>query len=265
MNNYCTHCFSVELATKIGMREAVILQHFYWWHQHNAALKSMNIDGRVWFYLSAAKIQEVFPYLSAQAVKTILGHLINDGYLIKDHKGEGQDKFDRTTWYSLTDRAIQLFHLPISTNGDAEINPIVNNNNIVNNISSNEENINISNPKPRKFDFLKALLAAGVEPEVAQAWMQVRKAKKAVNTEIAWKAVERELSKTSTPAGECIRFAVEHSWSGFKAEWMENEKAPRTAKPAPAAAPAPRDNSFARMMEVGKRLGIIAQSPYDKQ
>lgn len=132
-------------------------------------------------------------------------------------------------------------------------------------ISSNEENINIyNNPKPQKFDFLKALLAAGVEPEVAQAWMQVRKAKKAVNTEIAWKAVERELSKTSTPASECIRFAVEHSWSGFKAEWMENEKAPRTAKPAPAAAPAPRDNSFARMMEVGKRLGIIAQSPYDK-
>ena len=264
MQSFNTHSFSVELATKIGLREAIILQHFYWWYEHNESIKAMNIDGHVWFYLSTAKIQEVYPYLSTQAVKTIVGHLIDEGYLVKDHKGEGQDKFDRTTWYSLTDKAIQLFHLPISTNGDAEISHKVNNI-VVNNISSYEENINISNPKPRKFDFLKALLAAGVEPEVAQAWMQVRKAKKAVNTEIAWKAVERELSKTSTPAGECIRFAVEHSWSGFKAEWMENEKAPRTAKPAPAAAPAPRDNSFARMMEVGKRLGIIAQSPYDKQ
>ena len=97
----------------------------------------MNIDGRVWFYLSSLKIQEVFPYLSPQAVKTILSHLIENGFLIKDHKGEGQDKFDRTTWYSLTDKAIQLFHLRISTNGEAENNHIVNNRSY--NTSSNEE------------------------------------------------------------------------------------------------------------------------------
>lgn len=79
MNNYCTHCFSVELATRIGMREAIILQHLYWWYQHNADIPAMNIDGRVWFFLSTAKIAEVFPYLSEKVVRTILEKLIKDG------------------------------------------------------------------------------------------------------------------------------------------------------------------------------------------
>ena len=98
--NYTTHCFSVELATKIGVREAIILQHLFWWHQHNASVPNMCIDGRVWFYIPVSQITYIFPYFTNNAVRTILDKLIEAGYLVKDHKGEGQQKFNRTNWYA---------------------------------------------------------------------------------------------------------------------------------------------------------------------
>lgn len=114
--------------------------------------------------------------------------------------------------------------------------------NDINALSKDKDNISI-NPKPQKFDFRKALLSAGVEPEVADAWLQVRKAKKAVNTEIAWKAIEKEIAKTANTANECIRYAVEHSWCGFKAEWCETATA-RAHRPAPARKNDPLDYDF---------------------
>lgn len=138
MANYSTHCFSVELATKIGLREAIILQHLFWWHEHNKALPDKNMDGHVWFFISAGQIAEVFPYLSVKTVRNIIEKLISEGFLIKDHKGEGQDKFNRTNWYALTNCSLGLFHFPVWENGDTEKgSSIVNNkvNNKDNNIS----------------------------------------------------------------------------------------------------------------------------------
>lgn len=272
MNNYCTHCFSVELATRIGMREAVILQHLYWWHQHNADIPAMNIDGRVWFFLSATKIAEVFPYLSEKVVRTILENLIKDGYLVKDHKGEGAQRFNRTNWYALTESALGFFHLPIWGNGEPEMGKsIVNSNNY--NTSPNGESNNISiNTKPQKFDFRKALLTAGVEPEVADAWLQVRKAKKAVNTEIAWKAIEKEITLAGqnghTP-DECINLAVVKSWSGFKWSWMENEldstRSTRSTHGTERNAGKPRRNNMEDLMALGAEMFGPQTTPYDEQ
>ena len=76
-----------------------------------------------------------------------------------------------------------------------------------------------------RFDFLKALKSIGVSDEVAHAWMQVRKTKRATNTEIAFNSIKREIDNSGRPADECIRTAVERSWSGFKAEWMPKQPA----------------------------------------
>ena len=93
----------------------------------------------------------------------------------------------------------------------------------------NKEDINKStNNIAKAFDFKAALIALGVTKEVADAWMQVRKTKKAVNTEIAFRSVQREIEKAGRPADECIRIAVERSWSGFRADWLhEKEASPR--------------------------------------
>ena len=131
-----------------------------------------------------------------------------------------------------------------------------------NKISSNEDN-NISiSQKPQKFDFRKALLSAGVEPEVADAWLQVRKAKEAVNTEIAWKAIEKEIAKTANTANECIRYAVEHSWCGFKAEWCETATA-RTSTHGPGRSP--RRNNTEDLLALGAEMFGPQPTPYDEQ
>lgn len=73
--------------------------------------------------------------------------------------------------------------------------------------------------KPR-FDFKSSLLSLGVSEEVAEAWMSVRKTKRATNTEIAFRKVAEEIQKSGKTAEECITIAVENSWQGFKAEWI---------------------------------------------
>ena len=135
-----------------------------------------------------------------------------------------------------------------------------------NKISSNEDN-NISiSPKPQKFDFRKALLSAGVEPEVADAWMQVRKAKKAVNTEIAWKAISNQIAraeKIGKNANECIRVAVEKSWSGFNADWLEDF--PSKGTPSRRAGAPVRRNNMEDLMALGAEMFGPQSTPYDEQ
>ena len=54
--------------------------------------------------------------------------------------------------------------------------------------------------------------------------MEVRKERKAANTETAFKGLAREIHNSGMSAEECIRLAVENSWRGFKAEWVTNQR-----------------------------------------
>ena len=139
-------------------------------------------------------------------------------------------------------------------------------NNTIDNNPSNE-GISIIPPTPKRFDFRKALLELGVSQEVADAWMQVRKATKAVNTEIAFNAIANEIAKAAaigkTP-DDCIRYAVEKSWRGFKADWMADY--PTKGTPTRNTSSQPRGDKFERMMEVGRELFGNPQKPvYDEQ
>lgn len=72
-----------------------------------------------------------------------------------------------------------------------------------------------------KFDFRAALKEIGVTDEVADAWLMVRKGKKATNSKIAFDKVVREITKSGRSAEECIRIAAENSWQGFEASWLD--------------------------------------------
>lgn len=83
---------------------------------------------------------------------------------------------------------------------------------------------NIQSQAPEKFSFKKSLLDLGVEEQIASDWMQVRKAKKAANTETAFNAIKNQIEISNIPANDCIKIAVERSWQGFKAEWLHENK-----------------------------------------
>lgn len=96
-----------------------------------------------------------------------------------------------------------------------------------NNSKHNATNVaNRDNNKPpynSPFDFYKALLNYGVSEETAKAWLAVRKAKRCVNTELAFHETMEEVRKSGQSAEQCIRFAAARSWAGFRADWMQNE------------------------------------------
>ena len=87
----------------------------------------------------------------------------------------------------------------------------------------NNKDINMS-IKKAAFDFYRELLLLGVNEQTAKDWMQVRKEKRAANTETAFRRIQQEIAKTGLTAEECIRLSAETSWQGFKAEWLQNKQ-----------------------------------------
>jgi hypothetical protein len=74
----------------------------------------------------------------------------------------------------------------------------------------------------QKFNFRKELENLGIEKEIVNTWIEIRKRKRAVNSEIAFNAIKREIEKTNLTANECILKAVEKSWVGFEAKYLDN-------------------------------------------
>jgi uncharacterized protein YdaU (DUF1376 family) len=104
------------------------------------------------------------------------------------------------------------------------------NTNVIRSENENEnenENINDNENKDKngvetKFDAKDALLKMGVDSNLADEWLKVRKHKKRINTRTAFLKIWREIKKTELTANDCIKAAIEHSWGGFEADWLTN-------------------------------------------
>lgn len=108
---------------------------------------------------------------------------------------------------------------------------------------------------PPTFDFRKGLVDLGITPETADAWIRVRRSKRAVNSEIALKGIAREIGKAGRPAEECARLAVEQSWQGFNAAWALRYWAPpQRYQGSGAPRQAPRHEDYVRAAEEAKRM-----------
>ena len=95
------HSFNVDLATKYGMVEAILLNHICFWIAKNKANNVHAHDGRYWTYTTVKALSELYPYLTANQVRRALEKLKDKGLIID---GEYNAKpFDRTKWYSLSD------------------------------------------------------------------------------------------------------------------------------------------------------------------
>lgn len=250
MGNYSAHCFSVDLALRVGLNEAIILQHFHYWHTLNESNDTMQSDGKTWFFLSNARIRQVFPYLSERKIRTAIEHLVVGGYIVKD-EGRG---YNRSTWYALTKSALMLF-----SPSDETSNAFVKTSNafsgnvesIDSNIDNNIDNNIISEGKEiykekKKFDFRTALIEAGVTEEVADAWLQVRKTKHATNTKLAFDETMHQIEISGYPADDCIRMAAIKSWRGFSAAWMLNAIESENVKS--------KETSFTRNLRTMKQM-----------
>ena len=77
-----------------------------------------------------------------------------------------------------------------------------------------------------KFIFKSELKKLGVSEEQASEFMQVRKAKKAVNTKNAFDMLIAETQKANLSLDQVINYCLkrQNPWSAFKAAWYTNEQ-----------------------------------------
>lgn len=79
-----------------------------------------------------------------------------------------------------------------------------------------------------QFDFLSALLAEGVSEQTALDYMAVRKKKKGVNTETAFKGLKAEVIKAGYTMEQALVICCRQGWGGFNADWVDKGKKPMT-------------------------------------
>ena len=188
-----------------------------------ALIYGFSQDGQGCFYGSLPYICETCG-ISRRTAIYILNDLVERGFLLKNEtiqNGAKRVLYQVNRGSAEIAPVVQKLH-----RGSAEIAP----NNIIDNISPTE--IIINKEKDVRFDFKKSLLEIGVSPQVAEDWLKVRKAKKAANTETAFKRIQKEIELSGLSADECITIAVERSWQGFKAEWVANYQRQSPQRPS---------------------------------
>ncbi len=96
------------------------------------------------------------------------------------------------------------------------LNPEDNNNSAVSEVEA----------PPQKFSFKSALKKHGVPEKDATEFMQIRKAKKAQNTENAFDALLNESRKAGITLQQAIECCLkrQNPWGAFKASWYQNDK-----------------------------------------
>ena len=81
-------------------------------------------------------------------------------------------------------------------------------------------------PAPPPFNFRKAMLSEGFAPELVDEWLKIRKAKKAINTERAFKTFIEQVRKTNQDINTVLSIIVQKQWKGFEADWLHSAQAP---------------------------------------
>jgi len=94
-------------------------------------------------------------------------------------------------------------------------------------LTTNQEPLT-NNHKPSKevakapvFNFKKELMSFNVDENALNAWLDIRKRKKASNSDIALNAIRREADTAGMTIRQVVQMCAENSWSGFKASWVE--------------------------------------------
>ena len=81
--------------------------------------------------------------------------------------------------------------------------------------------------KPPRFEPLAALLALGVDDQVAADWLAVRKAKRAALTQTALDDVVAEAGKAGISVAQAVRICAARGWQGFRASWDWRDDRPQ--------------------------------------
>lgn len=100
------HSFNVEIATKYGILEAILLENINFWVTKNKANNVQYYDGHYWTYNSAKALAELFPYASRTTISRALHRLEDERLILSGNYNKSA--YDRTIWYTITEECSLL-------------------------------------------------------------------------------------------------------------------------------------------------------------
>ena len=95
------HSFNVEIATKYGIEESIILGEIAYNIEANIQNYKNFYDGYFWVCRSASAFNEMFPYINERKVSRVLKNLENLGVIKSGNFN--LSTYDRTKWYTIID------------------------------------------------------------------------------------------------------------------------------------------------------------------
>lgn len=113
------HSFNTEIAEKVGIVPAIMLEHIAFWVLKNKANQTNEKDGRFWTFSTTEGFQKLFPYMTIKQIRSALDKLNDEGFLITGCFN--LNSFDRTKWYSLGEKAEEFYHLAQEKNPSVEL------------------------------------------------------------------------------------------------------------------------------------------------
>ena len=112
--------------------------------------------------------------------------------------------------------------------------------------------------KPPRFEPLAALLALGVDAQVAADWLAVRKAKRAALTQTALDGMVDEAHKAGISVAQAVRICAVRGWQGFKASWDWRDDKPqgRTFEHRGGQQQSAQEYAAAQAARIAERFGL---------
>tara|TARA_R110002050_G_scaffold280033_1_gene426855 strand:+ start:332 stop:1054 length:723 start_codon:yes stop_codon:yes gene_type:complete len=210
------HSFNVDIATRLNsVEKAVLIENIAFWIIRNKANNKNFYDGEYWTYNSATAFSELFPYFKPSKIYKLLKSLESDGIL----KSGNYNKvaYDRTKWYTITDKSITKIYKIHFTNQQNGINQTVTP------IPDINTNINTSIiKKEERFNFRKELLDFGFDENLINDWLDIRKKKKGSNSKSAFNIFVNRVKKSKYKPNQILETMVYKSWTSFEEDWIDN-------------------------------------------
>ena len=252
------------LAIRIGLNEAIFLQQLHYF----LSLSKHEKDGRRWIYNSSADWQAIFPFWSAPTIRRVIASLEEQKLIITTTQ-YNQSGFDKRRWFAIDYSALETAEQSSSQSEQSSRQNEQSSNQ--NEQSYKEQEISAKDlqqeitakdihasaaadagvsaepepPKPDKpkkrkpsaarieLEAYRVLGEHGIDGQLAQDYIALRKSHRAPITQTALKGIEREANNAGLSLEQALTICCERGWRGFRAEWLHSDRGNHPVQPKP--------------------------------
>lgn len=209
------------VAKEYGINISIILNNFAYWDSINKANKSDYHlrDGRYWIYYSHKSLAEHLEILTERQVQVAITKMLDEGLIELSTVNYNQSKFDKTAWYSLTEKGLSFFVSPtqhnVTSKHTPEVTPTQHNVTTIPDGNHRENtngnhlaapahgNVNAVPASPNIRPNLKIKISDDIRDSAYTAWLEIINRKKMEFTEYEMMAIKAyAYSKPNLPMHE---------------------------------------------------------------